>query len=76
MERHTLRAVLGIGLLVVLAWIGIALFDKLHEGHAPIALLVIWGVAVLAVVFLVFRSVGNARQARIERRPEAEVRRK
>jgi uncharacterized protein (DUF58 family) len=70
MERHSLRALLGIGLLVILAWLGIALFAKIHTGGAPVALVVVWVLGVMAALAIVLWSVREARQARLERRPE------
>jgi uncharacterized protein (DUF58 family) len=71
MERHSLRALLGVGLLVILAWLGIALFAKIHTGRAPAALVVVWVLGVVAALAIVLWSVRQARQARLERRPES-----
>ncbi|HTV07990.1 MAG TPA: hypothetical protein VMD97_02970 [Candidatus Aquilonibacter sp.] len=76
MERHSLRAFLGIGVLVVLAWVGIALVGKLHNGGGMVALFVLWVVVVLGVLGLVLWSVASARRARIERRVEGSGARK
>jgi uncharacterized protein (DUF58 family) len=71
MERHSLRALLSIGLLVVLAWAGIALFAKLH-GHVGLSpWVVVWAVAVIVVMGAAIWSIAEARRARLERRPEA-----
>lgn len=70
MGRHSLRALLGVGLLVILAWLGIALFAKMHTGGAPLALVIVWAVGVLGLLGFVLWSVRQARQARLERRPE------
>jgi len=70
MGHHSLRALLGIGLLVILAWLGIALFAKMHSGGAPTGLVVAWAVGVVVALVMVLWSVRQARQARIERKPE------
>lgn len=70
MERHSLRALLGVGLLVILAWLGIVLFAKIHTGGAPVALAIVWVVAVLVALALVLWSVRQARQARLHHQPE------
>lgn len=74
MERHSLRALLGIGLLVILAWLGIVLFAKIHAGGAPVVLVAVWVVCLLAALVVVLWSVREARQARLERRPEKKAR--
>ena len=70
MGRHSLRALLSIGLLVILAWVGIALVAKMRTGAAPVALIIAWAVGALALLAMVLWSVREARQARLERRPE------
>lgn len=70
MERHSLRALLGVGLLVILAWLGIVLFAKIHTGGAPMGLAIVWLLGVLAALALVLWSVRQARQARLHRKPE------
>ncbi len=70
MERHSLRALLGIGLLVILAWLGIVLFAKIHTGGAPAGLAILWVVVVLLALGFVLWSVRQGRQARLERKPE------
>jgi uncharacterized protein (DUF58 family) len=71
MERHSLRALLLIALLIPLAWAGIALIAKQHGSGEMTALIVLWAVAVGAVVCIAIWSVMQARRARLERRPEA-----
>jgi len=70
MERHSLRALLSIGLLVVAAWIGIALVGKLHGTGGWTIFIVVWGVAMAALLWFALRSVFHARRARVERRSE------
>lgn len=70
MERHSLRALVLVGVLIVLAWVGIALFAK-HGGGGRVVLLVIWAVAEAGVLASLLWNVWQARQARLERRPEA-----
>ena len=70
MERHSLRALLGIGLLVILAWLGIVLFAKIRTGNAPIVLVILWVLGALAALAMVLWSVRQARKARLEREPE------
>lgn len=76
MERHSVRALLSIGVLVVLAWVGIALAGKLHNGGGVVTLFVIWIIVVAAVLGVVIWSVLEARRARLERRPESGSQRK
>ena len=70
MGRHLLRVLVSIGLLVILAWVGIVLFAKLEAGVGVTALIVMWAVALVLVVGSVIWSVLQARRARLERRPE------
>lgn len=70
MERHSLRALLGVGLLVILAWLGIVLFAKMQTGGAPVGLAVVWVLGVVAALGIVLWSVRQARQARLQRKPE------
>ena len=69
MERHSLRALISVGLLVLLAFLGIALFAK-HGGGGRLVLIVIWAATAVAILVSTIRSVMQARQARLERRPE------
>lgn len=71
MERHSVRALLSIGVLVVLAWVGIALVGKLHNGGGVVTLFIVWLIVVAAVLGAVIWSILEARRARLERRPEA-----
>lgn len=71
MERHSLRALLSVGLLVILAWMGIALIAKLHGQGAPVVLVVLWAIAAVVVVGYTVWSLVLARRARLERRSEA-----
>lgn len=70
MERHSLRALLSIGVLVILAWVGIALVAKLHGHTSLVVSLVIWGVVVLGVAAVAVWSLVEGRRARLERRVE------
>ena len=70
MERHLLRALVSIGLLVILVWVGIVLFAKLEAGVGVTALIVLWAVALVLVVGSVIWSVLQARRARLERDSE------
>lgn len=76
MERHSLRALLSVGLLVVLAWIGIALAGKLHNGGGVVAVFILWAVLVAALLASALWSIVQARHARLERRSEATDQRK
>lgn len=70
MERHSVTALLSVGLLVILAWIGIALVGSLHGG-AFVALIVIWAVVVAGLVGVAIWNLAEARRCRLERRSEA-----
>jgi len=66
MERHSLWALVSIGLLVILAWLGIALFGKAYTGGASVVLIVLWAIAVLAVLGFAFWNLVQGRRNRIE----------
>lgn len=70
MERHSVTALLSVGLLVILAWIGIALVGRLHGGEF-VALIVIWAIVVAALLGFAIWNLAEARRCRLERRSEA-----
>ena len=76
MDRYSLRALLSVGLLVVLAWLGIALFAKTQSGHGePVVLVVLWSIAVLVVLGFAAWNLMQGRRARLQHKPEATIKR-
>jgi hypothetical protein len=67
MERNSLRAILSIVLLVIVAWTGIALFVKLQAGGASVGLVVLWAIAALVVAGFAVWSGLQAHRARLQR---------
>lgn len=75
MECHSLRALASIALLIPLAWVGIALVGKVHAGGGLTTLIAVWAIVMAAVIGAAVWSLVQARQARLERRPEGARRR-
>ena len=75
MERHPLRVLLSVGLLVVLAWLGIALFLMPHAHGVPVVLVVLWAIAVVMVLGFEVRNLMQGRRARLERGSERTIER-
>lgn len=67
MERHTLRALLSVGVLVIVMWLGIALFAHLHAAGRGAGLVVLWAVVALVVLGFALWNLVQARRARVER---------
>jgi small-conductance mechanosensitive channel len=70
MERHTLRALLSVGVLVIVTWLGIALFAHMHAAGRGTGLVVIWAVVALVVLGFALWNLLQARRARVERSSE------
>lgn len=75
MERYSLRALLSVGLLVILAWLGIALFVRTQGQSASVVLVVLWAIAVVVVLGFAAWNLMLGRRARLQHKPEAPVRR-
>ena len=69
MERHLLRTLVSIALLVILAWTGIALFTKLHAQAVPAGLVVLWAIAAVVIAGFAVWNLLQARRERMQRRP-------
>lgn len=76
MGSYSLRALVSVGLLVVGAWLGIALFAKLHSSGGMVVPLVVWAVVMAALLVFAIQSLMFARRARLNRRPEDTIARK
>jgi len=75
MDRYSLRALLSVGLLVVLAWLGIALFVGTHVQGVSVVLVVLWSIAVIVVLGFAAWNLMQGRRARLLHKPEAPGRR-
>jgi cytochrome c-type biogenesis protein CcmH/NrfF len=69
MERHLLRTLVSIALLVIVAWTGIALFVKLHGPGVSAGLVVLWVIAAVVVVGFAVWNLLQARREQMARRP-------
>ena len=70
MERHSITALMSVALLVIFAWVGIALVGSLHGG-VFVTLIVIWAVTLAVLLGVAIWNLVAARRARLERRSEA-----